>query len=124
MENGGTAFVAVLCTGQLMKFDMAVNALKQAGIAHQVQAETATGLKTAMLVAPAMGPGRFFTLLVPANAETEAKGVLSELPFEITTNPGAWDFQPRPAVKRWWKVIIIGLLALGVVSWVMTLLGW
>jgi hypothetical protein len=124
MEKASTPFVIVFCTGQLMKFDMAVNALKEAGIAHQVRAETSTGLKVAMPVTPATGPGRFFTLLVPATAEAEARLVLSELPFEVTTNPGPWDFQPTPAVKRWWKVIIIGLLALVVLSWVLTFVGW
>jgi hypothetical protein len=124
MEKEDTAFVSVFCTGQLMAFDMAVNVLKEARIAHQVRAETSTGLKVAVSVTPGAGPGQFFTLLVPASVEDEAKRLLSELPFEITTNPGPWDFQPRPAIKRWLKVVIIGLLTLFVIVWVMQLVGW
>ena len=124
MEDGRTTFVTIFCTGQLTKFDLAVNALKEAGIAHQVRAETSTGLKVAMPITPAMGPGRFFAVLVPASAEAEARVVLSDLPFEITTNPGPWDFQPRPRVKRFWTIIIIGSLALIVLSCIMGLIRW
>lgn len=110
-------FVIVLCTGQVMKFDMAVAALKEAGIAHQVRAETATGLKLSLAVMPAMGPGNFFTVLVPANAEAEAKRVLAKLPFEIATNPDAWDFQPTRTVKGRWNYVIIGILAFLLLYW-------
>ena len=88
MAEAPTDFVIVFCTGQLIAFDMAVNTLKESRIPHQVYAETATGLKVAMPIAPAPGPGRFFTILVPASVEAKAKLILSELPFEITTNPG------------------------------------
>ena len=102
---------------------MAVDALKEAGIAHQVRAETSTGLKLAMPVMPALGPGHFFTVLVPASAESEAKRVLSELPFEIATNPGSWDFGPRPMVKRWWKIVIAGMAVLLLLYWVVYIVG-
>jgi hypothetical protein len=123
VEKVSTDFVIVLCTGQLMKFDMAVAALTEAGIAHQVRAETATGLKLAMPVMPALGPGNFFTVLVPANAEADAKSVLAELPFEIATNPDSWDFEPRPTVKRWWRIVIVGAVALLLLYWVLFLIG-
>lgn len=119
----GAAFVVMFCTGQIMKFDMAVNALKQAGIPHQTRTETSTGLKVAVSVTPGMGPGNYFTLLVPASAEPEAKLVLSELPFEVTTNPDSWDFQPRPTTKRWLKICILGVLALLLMSWIGNLTG-
>ena len=48
MHKLNTDFVTVLCTGQLWKFDMADNALREAGIAHQVRAESASGVKTAV----------------------------------------------------------------------------
>jgi hypothetical protein len=123
MKEAGTDFVTVLCTGQLVKFDMAVGALREAGIAHQVRAETSTGLKVAMPVIAAPGPGRFFTILVPANVESEARQVLSELPFEITTNPGSWDFEPQPTVKGWLKVFIIGVVALLLLYWIVYIIG-
>lgn len=123
VEHAGTDFVIVLCTGQLMKFDMAVSALKEAGIACQVRAETATGLKLAMPVMPALGPGNFFTVLVPASAESEAKRVLSELPFQIATNPGSWDCGPQPTVNRWWKIVIVGALALLLGYWIVYIVG-
>jgi len=122
MAGCETGFVVVLCTGQLIKLDMAVNALEGAGIAYQMRAETATGLKVAMPVTPAAGPGRFFTLLVPACAEPKAKLVLSSLPFEVTTNPGPWDFEPQPTVKRWWRLVIIGMLVWLVAYWIIEFL--
>jgi hypothetical protein len=122
-----TDFVIVLSTGQLIKFDMAVNALKEAGIAHQVRAETATGLKRAVSVTPSPGPGQFFTVLVPACDEEKAKLALSELPFEATTNPGSWDFGPRPMVKRWSLLVVIGLVmclvVMGIIEVVRFMLG-
>ena len=118
-----TSFVTVLCTGQVMKFDMAVDALKEAGIAHQVRAETSTGLRLAVPVMPALGPGNFFTVLVPATAESEAKRVLSELPFDITTNPDSWDFLPQRTVKRWCNVVIVGALVLLLACLILGLIG-
>ena len=123
MPDSGTPFVTIFCTGQLMKFDMVVNALKEAGIAHQVRGETATGLKVAVAATPAQGPGTFFSVLVPATAETEARRILSTLPFEITANPGAWDFEPRPTAKRWLKVWIIGALVLYAIGVMTALIG-
>jgi hypothetical protein len=123
VKEPATDFVAVLSTGQLMKFDMAVNILKDAGIAHQVRAETSTGLKIAMPVVAGPGLGQFFTILVPANAEAQAKQVLAELPFEIATNPGAWDFAPQPTVQRWWKVSIIVVLTCLIAYWLIEILG-
>lgn len=121
-ENDAT-FAIVFCTGQLMKFDMAVNAIKEAGVAYQVRAETGTGIRLAMPITPAPGPGRFFTLLVPAGAVAKAQAVLSQLPFEITTNPGPWDFEPRSTVKYWWKVFVIGMLTVVLVFWILELIG-
>jgi hypothetical protein len=123
VEEAGTDFVIVLCTGQLMEFDMAVAALTEAGIAHQVRAETATGLKLSLSVMPTMGPGNFFTVLVPASTEAEAKRALAELPFEIGTNPGAWDFAPQPTIKGWWKVLVVGVLALLILYFIYWIIG-
>jgi hypothetical protein len=61
---------------------------------------------------------------VPTDAEAEARSVLAELPFEISTNPGSWDFEPRSAVKRWWKLCIVGVLILYAVLWLIELLGF
>jgi hypothetical protein len=71
MPEHSTAFVTVLCTGQLIKFDMAVNALKEAGIAHQVRAETATGLRLAMSAAPCPWAGK---VLEPTRAYRRRSG--------------------------------------------------
>ena len=69
-----TNFVTVLCTGQVMKFDMAVNALKEAGIAHQVRAETSTGLKLAVPVMPASGRDVFSPCSYPSPLNRKPSG--------------------------------------------------
>ncbi len=118
-----TEFVTVMCTGQFIKFDMAVNALREARIPHQVQAETSTGLKLAMPVTAAAGPGRLFTVLVPAEYESKAQEVLSDLPFEVVTNPGPWDFEPQPNAKKWLKIWIIGGLLLALSGWLVEIIS-
>jgi hypothetical protein len=89
-ESEEDRFVAVLTTGRILRFNMALDTLRLAQIPFQAQAETSTGLNLAMPVMPTQGPGVFWSLLVPG----EAQQVLSELPFPITTNPGPWDFVP------------------------------
>jgi hypothetical protein len=86
--------VVVLRTGQLWQMDMAEEALKQAGIAYFRQEETSSGLRLAMPLMPSAGPGMSFALLVPETAVAKALEVLSAMPFEIKTNPGAWDGLP------------------------------
>jgi len=112
--------VVVLRTGQVWQFDMAVDALKAAGIPHMAEEETVGGLRLAMPVAPAPGPGVFWSLRVPAAEEEKAKRVLSELPFEIKTDPGPWDFEPPPSGKKVRKVLLLVAL---VVVLTLALLG-
>jgi hypothetical protein len=99
--------VVILRTGQVWQLDMAVDALKRAGVPHMVEEERASGLRLAMPVAPAPGPGVCWTLRVPGVQLEKAKQVLSELPFEIKTNPDAWDFNPDPEVKKGWRTWIV-----------------
>ena len=82
---------------------MAVDALKRGKIPHRTDEERASGLRLAMPVAPAPGPEVCWTLRVPAAQADNARQVLSELPFEIKTNPDAWDFKPDPEVKKVWR---------------------
>jgi hypothetical protein len=104
--------VVVLRTGKLFEIDMAIDALKKAKIPYMAEEENAAGLRLAMPVAPAPAPGLSWTLQVPDAELARAKLVLSDLPFEIKTNPDAWDFQPTRAVKMVWKVVIVALLAI------------
>jgi hypothetical protein len=120
-------FVAVLTTGKPMAIDMAVEILKRYGIPYQTRVETSTGLKLALPVMPTPEPGSFFSVLVQGKAVEQAQQVLSALPFEIATNPGAWDFGPRPAVKRSLKVlvvvVVVAVISLGVYRVVSVLLA-
>jgi hypothetical protein len=59
-------------------------------------------------------------VLVPEQAVPDAQSVLSELPFEIRTEAGIWDFQPRPKVKAAWKIYIIAIL---VVTFIVFIVG-
>lgn len=112
-------FVAVFTTGRILRFNTALDALRQAKIPVQAEEESGTGLKLSMPVVPTQGPGVFWSLLVPEKAVREAERVLSELPFPITTKPGAWDFLPdsesaearADATAAKW-ILTIGFLAI------------
>src|SRR5262245_49508923 len=109
--------VVVFRTGQVWQIDMAVNALKEARIPYFSEEENAAGLRLAMPVAPAPGPGVCWSLRVPESAVDDANRILSELPFEIKTNPDAWDFHPEPEVKKSWRGwIIVWLVFLAVMA--------
>jgi hypothetical protein len=115
--------VAVLCSGQVWQIDMAVDALKRAEIPHMAEEETVSGLRLAMPLMPAAAPGVFWTIRVPASQVDNAKQVLSELPFEIKTNPDAWDFKPESEVKKGWRIwIIVTLVGLALAA-VVSILG-
>lgn len=116
-ENKLTDFVVVFRTGKLVELDSAVNVLKEAGIPHFMREETSGGLRMAMSATPAMGPGAWYSLLVPERSLRLAKDILSQLPFEIRTDPGVWDFGPEKGVKSGWKIylaisLLIGLIVL------------
>ncbi len=104
--------VVVFSTGQVWQVDAAVEALKAAGIPYAAE-EEAGGVRLAMPVAPAAAPGVCWTIRVPAARADRARDVLSELPFEVKTNPGPWDFKPTRTVERVWRAAIVALLALG-----------
>ena len=91
-------------TGQLYKVEMADSALNEAQVPHFLREETSSGLRVAMPVAPSMGPGTWWVILVPEECADEARKILSELPFEITINPDVLDFQPPGRSRRAWQI--------------------
>ena len=92
-------------TGKLHELDMASNILADRGIPFYRQEESVSGLKTAMPFQPSIGPGTWFSILVPEIAFDDAKRFLSELPFEISTDPEIWNFDNSVKTKRRWKMI-------------------
>jgi hypothetical protein len=98
--------VCVLKTGRLYEFDMAVVALKKQGIPFYNETESSSGLRLAMPMQPSVDPGTFYSILVPSRFVETAKQTIEELPFEVTTNPGVWDFLPdkHKKLKKYWKV--------------------
>ncbi len=118
MNNNQTNFICVLKTGKTHEHDMAANALKDNGIPFYKEQETSSGLRLAMPFQSTMGPGTFFSILVPEKAIDDAKSILNELPIDLTTDPDVWHFSPNKKAKRFWKIFIwinlgIGLLFLG-----------
>ena len=101
----------ILRTGKIYEFEMACNALGEAGIPHIKQEETFTGLKTGY-VQPVMGPGVFFNLLVPTALKEEALKKISELPIEITTDPDIWHYGADEKSKTYWKIYALIVLAI------------
>jgi hypothetical protein len=46
--------------------------------------------------------------------------VLAGLPFDQTTPPGVWSFQPKPGVKLGWQIyswIVVGAFICGAIYW-------
>ena len=117
-----TKQVVVFRTGHLIYFDWACDALKEAGVPFFGREETSSGLRLAMPVAPSTEPGICWALLVPEPAVPDARRILSQLPFEIRTEAGIWDFQPTQKVKRGWKVYIIIVLLLGAIGFGVSLI--
>jgi hypothetical protein len=66
---------------------MAANSLGDEGIPFFKQTESSSGVRTAMSLQPAMGPGTWYSILVPDRIIEQAKSSLSNLLFEIGTNP-------------------------------------
>ena len=113
-----TNFVTVLRTGQLLYLDWASNALEEAGIPFQRREESSGGLRLAMPAAPSTGPGTWWAIFVPEPFAAQALEVLAPLPFEQTTTPDYWNFQPKRGVKLGWQIyagIVLLTMAIGLI---------
>jgi len=91
---------------------MASEALKEKNIPFYRQSESSSGIRTAMPAQPTMGPGTWYSILVPEIAVEDAKAILAELPFEVGTNPDIWHFGPDEKVKKGWKIYGYFILAI------------
>lgn len=103
----------ILKTGRIIDFDMACNALKEAGIPFVRQSEGHTGIQEAY-VQPVMGPGNYFNLLVPSALKQDAEFILSHLPIENTIDPDFWHYGANKKSKRNWKIyalVVLGISA-------------
>jgi hypothetical protein len=118
-----TNFVTVFRTGQLIHLDWAANALEEADIPFQRREETSGGICLAMPVAPATGPGQWWSILVPESFVGQAHEILASLPIEQTTTPDVWSFQPTPGVKFGWQIycwITLGAIICAGILWFMS----
>ena len=98
--------VVIFKTAKLQELDMAASALSERNIPFFKQEESSSGARFAMSFQPAMGPGTWFSILVANHLAEEAKGVLSNLPFNIQIEPDIWHFDASGKQKRGWKVYI------------------
>ncbi len=117
MSDERTNFVTVFRTGQLAHLDWACTALDEAGIGYLRREETSGGLRVAMPAAPSVGPGTWWTVDVPERSAMRARELLARLPFEQTTTPEVWSFQPKPTGKLAWQLyawIALGVMVIGV----------
>lgn len=104
----------ILKTGRLYEFEMACNALEEAGIPFLKQEEDYCGVKEAYYQ-PVMGPGIFFNLSVATHIKEEAIKIISELPIELSPEPDFWHYGSNEKSKRNWKIyalIVLGISAL------------
>jgi hypothetical protein len=122
MSAERTNFVTVFRTGNLVYLDWASNALEAAGIPFQRREETSGGLTVAMPAAPSSFPGTWWSIVVPEESLSRGQQVLAELPFEKTTNPGIWDFQPKAGGKTGWRIyaaVVLTIMVLTAVVWIL-----
>jgi hypothetical protein len=104
----------ILKTGRVYEFELACNALKEAGIPFFKQEENYSEIKEAYYQ-PAMGPGTFFNLLVASPIKEDAIKILSQLPIELTLEPDFWHYGANEKSKRKWKIyalIVLGISAI------------
>lgn len=99
-ETMRTEFQTLIRTGKLHQLQAADLALTDAGIPHNLQEESVTGMCTAMPVDPSPFPGTWWAIRVPVNCVNDAQDVIAHLPFNFTTAPDVWDCNPSPRGKR------------------------
>ena len=102
-------------TGKLNEFDMVSNALQDEGIPFFKETESSSGVRFAMPFQPAMGAGIWYSILVPDPLIEQARSLLSNLPFEISTDPEIWHFGSSEKQKRWWEIFAWFMLVLSAV---------
>jgi len=106
MGNKTIAFVCILKTGKLYEHDMAANALQENNIPFYKESESSSVLRFAMPFQPSMGPGEFYSILVPEQRVNDAKRNLRNLPIEITTKPDIWHYGASEKSKKHWKIYV------------------
>jgi len=92
-----------------------LNVLSDEGIPFFKETESSSGARLAMPFQPAMGPGTWYSILVPDPLIGKAMSVLSNLPFKISTDPEVWHFGSSEKQKRWWKILAWFMLFLAAV---------
>lgn len=111
MDKNKTDHEVVLRTGKIHEFDMAKSILSKREIPFIAQQEGVSGLKVAAPVTSAPAPGQWWSILVPIIAVHDAKIALSELPFEIETNPDIWHIGTAEKAKKAWRIYVWIVLA-------------
>ena len=101
MQNNRTEFVRVFKTGKIYELDMAANILEENNMPFYKQQDLSSGLRFAMPFLPVIGPGMWYSILVPKQSYEEAREILLGLPMDITTEPDVWHFGPTLKVKKW-----------------------
>ena len=115
MTESTRGHTTVFKTGKLHELDMAADVLIDEGIPFFKETESSSGVRLAMPFQPAMGPGTWYSILVPDPLIEKAKSVLSNLPFEIGTDPDIWHFGSSKKQKRWWKAFAWFMIVLAAV---------
>ncbi len=121
-EASGNA-VVILRTGKIFEADLAASLLEEAGVPYFRREQSSGGLSFAMPAAPSVGPGTWWVILVPVEAESEARSLLEQLPFDLDEEPGVWDFGPSPGAKSFFKSWAFFTLLLFALAFILGLLS-
>lgn len=116
-------YEVILRTGRIFDFEMACEALREAGIPFVKQEESVTGIKDGY-VQPSMGPGSFFNLMVPEQFKEKAVLVISELPIDITLEPDFWHYGADERSKKRWKILALVVLGIAILLLALSLLNF
>ena len=107
--NENANFVEVFRTGRTWEVEMVANELQNRGIPFYQQEQTSSGLRFAKPLATAMGPSVWWLIYAPEKSQEQVEAVISDLPIEVTKNPGVWHYNASGKPSKWfrWYYLVI-----------------
>jgi hypothetical protein len=102
-------FVEAFRTGRIWEVELVASELEKEGVPFHQQEQASSGLRLAKPFAAAMGPGVWWLIYVPLASQKQVESIISELPIEVTKNPGVWHYNASGRPNKWfrWYFIVV-----------------